>query len=1071
NLGGGSTYDKTTGEVTAPSYTVQSNPNDATTSTTVNNVGAAIDSLNTAVNTPLTFKDAASGSSTNPLGSELAIVGDSNITTTVTQGQAAIALNKDLNLTSITAGNSLLNTNGLTITGGPSITTAGIDAAGTSITNIKGGEVSLASKDAINGSQLYGTYLAMVDALGGSSSYNPDGTVTPPTYAVNGTDYKNVGAAISALDTGWVLNANGQDASAIKAGDTVDIGTADTEENLTVSKTGNKIDFALNKDLKLSTVTATDTVTVGIGSNAISINGTTGTLNGLANKTWDSSKVVSGQAATEDQLKSATTYTTKDGNGNDVQMNISNIVVNQNVDDKNQDSLFLTYNKAGQNTTDRLTIAQTVSQMNRDGIKYFHTNADTSSGSLGVTNDSSAGGLDSTAIGVNAIIEAGADGTLALGLNTKALATATASVVIGQGSIVQGASSIAIGDGAQALGNQSISIGTGNVVTGNRSGAIGDPNNISGNDSYALGNNNTVTTNDTFVVGNNITQTVDGSVVLGTGSAATTGAGQVGYSSQNILAPDLAAINATSSTTGAVAVGDANKGVYRQITGVAAGTANSDAVNVAQLKAVDNQVGITQNALVNGLGGNAKVNTDGTITGPTYNVTGNTQTNVGDALNALDKALADTTGTANAGWTVKAGNTTQVIKANKQVEFEGDQNVTVSQANDADGNAKLTVALNKKLDLEEVKTGDTIMNNSGVSIGQTVQLNNTGLIIVGGPSVTTGGISAGNKAITNVADGVNTSDAVNKGQLDSAVNNIQGNIDKVTDQAVQYNKNADGTVDKNNVTLAGGSNGTKIGNVADGTLASGSKDAVNGGQLADVRDNLQGQITNNTNDINSIKNDINSGSVGLVQQAGKDADITVAKDTGGSKVNMSGTSGDRVVTGVANGAVSSTSKDAVNGSQLNATNDAVVKYLGGGAGYDNITGSFTAPSYTVGDSKHDNVGGAIDALNKADQTLNSKIDNVSTKLDDAFRVTNDRIDSVEKKANAGIAAAMALESAPYIAGKYTYAAGASYHGGENAIGVTLRKTADNGRWSITGGVAAASQGDPSVRIGISGVID
>ena len=66
---------------------------------------------------------------------------------------------------------------------------------------------------------------------------------------------------------------------------------------------------------------------------------------------------------------------------------------------------------------------------------------------------------------------------------------------------------------------------------------------------------------------------------------------------------------------------------------------------------------------------------------------------------------------------------------------------------------------------------------------------------------------------------------------------------------------------------------------------------------------------------------------------------------------------------------------------------------------------------------------------------------------------------------------MALESAPYVAGKWTYAAGAAYHGGENAIGVTLRKTADNGRWSLTGGVAAASEGDPSFRIGISGVID
>ena len=70
-----------------------------------------------------------------------------------------------------------------------------------------------------------------------------------------------------------------------------------------------------------------------------------------------------------------------------------------------------------------------------------------------------------------------------------------------------------------------------------------------------------------------------------------------------------------------------------------------------------------------------------------------------------------------------------------------------------------------------------------------------------------------------------------------------------------------------------------------------------------------------------------------------------------------------------------------------------------------------------------------------------------------------------------MATAMVLESAPYVAGKWTYAAGAAYHGGENAVGITLRKTADSGRWSMTSGIAAASKGDPSFRIGISGVID
>lgn len=80
--------------------------------------------------------------------------------------------------------------------------------------------------------------------------------------------------------------------------------------------------------------------------------------------------------------------------------------------------------------------------MNTEGIKYVHTNADASKGGIGTTNDSSAGGLNSTAIGVNAIVEAGADGTVALGLNTHALPTATSSVVLGNGSIVAGASSV-----------------------------------------------------------------------------------------------------------------------------------------------------------------------------------------------------------------------------------------------------------------------------------------------------------------------------------------------------------------------------------------------------------------------------------------------------------------------------------------------------------------------------------------------------------------------------------------------------------------------------------------------------
>ena len=468
--------------------------------------------------------------------------------------------------------------------------------------------------------------------------------------------------------------------------------------------------------------------------------------------------------------------------------------------------------------------------------------------------------------------------------------------------------------------------------------------------------------------------------------------------------------NANGSTTTAT-----------KLSNVAAGSvtaSSTDAINGSQLYN-------TANNVKNLIGGTTTIDANtGVIT--TSNIGGTGKNTIDDAIKNVSTAAT---------------------KA--KTEVEAGKNITVTSTIGKDGQSIYTVATANEVSFDKLTVGPITVSNAG--------------------------IDAGNKVITNVAAGQKDTDAVNKGQLDNAITNINNKVDQVNNNAVQYDKNADGTVNKDKVTL-GGDKGTTLTNVADGKVTQGSKDAVNGGQLADIRDNLQGQITNNTNDINNIKNEINNGSLGIVKQSDPKGEITVGKETGGTTVNMAGKDGDRVVTGVKDGAINATSKDAINGSQLHAqkveTNQKVVEYLGGGAAIDNITGSFTqAPSYTVGDSKYNNVGGAIDALNKADQALGNKIDNVSNRLEQAFYSTNQRIDDVEKRANAGIAAAMALENAPYIPGKYTYAVGAAYHGGENAIGLTLRKTADNGRWSITGGVAAASQGDPSVRIGISGVID
>ncbi len=81
------------------------------------------------------------------------------------------------------------------------------------------------------------------------------------------------------------------------------------------------------------------------------------------------------------------------------------------------------------------------------------------------------------------------------------------------------------------------------------------------------------------------------------------------------------------------------------------------------------------------------------------------------------------------------------------------------------------------------------------------------------------------------------------------------------------------------------------------------------------------------------------------------------------------------------------------------------------------------------------------------------------------------IHTLEEELSGGIAATAAMESAPYVSGKWTYAAGAAYYNGESAIGATLRRTAENGHWSMTAGAAASTQGEALVRVGVSGVLD
>ncbi|MBD0445511.1 ESPR-type extended signal peptide-containing protein [Acinetobacter nosocomialis] len=1010
------------------------------------------------------------------------------------------------NAGSLTVGNTKVDNSGLTITGGPSVTTAGINAGNQKITNVAAGTNAT---DAVNVSQLGAITTAAntrTDALGistasnlgGGAVYNSvTGAVSSPIYTVNGSNLNNVGDAITALDKGWTLQSNGANAGAVKAGDTVDIGTVTGESNLKVTKTGNKIQYGLNRDLNVDSVTAGDSK---LDTNGLTIAGgpsvTTAGINAgnqkITNVAAGTISATSTDAVNGSQLDATNqNVTTAQNTANTA---VTNAAAAQATADKG-----LNFSVNG-GTTDNVKLGETVNfadGTNTTAVYDPATNtykynvndniALTNAGSLTVGNtkvDNSGltitGGPSVTTAGINA-------GNQKI-TNVAAGTNATDAVNVSQ----LGAITTAANTRTDALGTSTASNLGGGAVYNPVTGAVSSPiysvngNNVNnvGDAITALDKGWTLQSNGANAGAVKAGDTVDIGTVAGESNLKVTKTGnKIQYGLNRDLNVDsVTAGNSKLDTTGLTIAGGPSvtksgiDAASQKITNVAAGTVSAtstDAVNGIQLHTLDSRVTKNGDSIANIFGGGAKANPDGSITNPTYKVAGTSANNVGDALTALDKAVTDAGTAANAGWTVSANGdaaTAKNIKPNGKVNFTGDDNLTVAQTSETYNEGNIKVTLNKNLKVDSVTTGTTVIDTTGVKVGDNIQLGSTGLIIAGGPSMTTSGINAGNKVITNVAAGVNTTDAVNKGQLDSAITNINNNVGALANSAVQYDKNADDTVNKDSVTFAGGANGTALKNVADGTVAASSKDVVNGGQLW----NVQQQVDKNTGDISNLQTDIsniNNGKSGLVQQANKDAAITVGKDTGSTQVNVAGTAGDRTVTGVKAGAVTATSKDAVNGSQLNTTNQALVNYLGGGAGYDNITQSFSNPTYNVGDKSYNNVGDAIGALNQADQTLNTKIDSVTNKLEQAFYSTNQRIDKLEEKMSAGIAANAALENAPFIPGKVTMAVGAAYYNEQNAVGVTLRKTADNGRWSLTTGASLGSQGSPLVRVGVSTVID
>ncbi|KAB0455568.1 trimeric autotransporter adhesin Ata [Acinetobacter baumannii] len=949
-----------------------------------------------------------------------------------------VSTKKDLTLNSVTTGDSVLNNNGLTIKDGPSITKEGINAGGKKITNVADG---VNAKDAVNVDQLT------------KVKDNLNGRITDTNNQLNDAK-KDLGNQIA--DT----NKNLNDAKK-------DLGNQITDTNTKLNTTKDQLTTQINDtktelnntigNTKTELNSKIDNTKNELENKGLNFAGNSGS--DVHRKLGDKLNIVGGAAASTPAAKTSgenvITRTTKDG----IQIEL--------LKDSKFDSVT-----TGNTTlnTNGLTIKEGAS-ITKEGINAGGKQITNVADGINAKDAVNKSQLDNLAAKQNATDDAavkyddaktkdkvtlkGKDGTVLDNVKAGHISSTSKEAVNGS-QIHNISNSIKNSIGGNTVVNPDGSLTTSNI------GGTGK-NNI--NDAISEVKNTATKAKTTVTEGDNIvvkeTVNKDGSTNYEvatkkdlTLNSVTTGDAVLNHNGLTIK--DGPSITKDGINAGSKKITDAANGVIAQN--------SKDAVNGGQVHHISNSIKTS-------IGGNTVVNPDGSLT--TNNIGGTGKNNINDAIKSVDEKVTngvndltqkglnfganDQKATQGKAVHRKLGDTINIVGgADEKTAEDKTSGENIITRTTEDG---VKIEMLKDVKFDSVNVGGHVLNQQG-------------LIIKGGPSITVNGINAGGKQITNVADGINVKDAVNKGQLDKQINEVKDqigkDIGKLSDHAVQYDKDKNGNVDKNSVTLGGGEKGTNLKNVADGKVAEGSKDAVNGGQLW----NVQNQVDKNSNDIKNIQNNIDNisnGKAGLVQQQKPNGEITVGKDTGGTSINMAGKEGDRVVQGVKDGEIKAGSNQAVNGGQIHKISESIKNSIGGNTTIDPKDGSITTNN--IGGTGKNNINDAIGTLNQSNQELGNKITNLGDQLQQVFYDTNKRIDDVEKKANAGIAAAMALENAPFVAGKYTYAVGAAYHGGENAVGVTLRKTSDNGRWSITGGVAAASQGEPSVRIGISGVIN
>ncbi|EBL5432829.1 autotransporter adhesin SadA [Salmonella enterica subsp. enterica serovar Typhimurium] len=495
-----------------------------------------------------------------------------------------------------------------------------------------------------------------------------------------------------------------------------------------------------------------------------------------------------------------------------------------------------------------------------DATANTYTNVDGASAAMGYK--ASAMGKWSTAIG--SYSQSTGDSSLALGV--KSVSAGDRAIAMGASSSASGSYSMAMGVYANSSGAKSVALGYKSVASGATSSALGYQATASGDDSAAFGNG-------AKAIGTN-------SVALGSGSVA--------------------------QEDNSVAVG--NSTTQRQITYVAKGDINStstDAVTGAQIYSLSQSV-------ADRLGGGASVNSDGTVNAPLYEVGTGIYNNVGSALSALNTSIT---------------NTEASVAGLAEDALLWDESISAFSASHTGNASKITnlAAGTLAADSTDAVNGSQLFDTNEKVDKNTADIaTNTGSI-----NQNTADITANTDSINqNTTDIAANTTSINQNTTDIAtnttnINSLSDSVTTLTDDALLWDAASGAFSAKHN-----GSD-SKITNLAAGTLAADSTDAVNGSQLFDTNEKVDqntADITTNTNSINQNTTDIATNTTNINNLS--DSITTLTDDallwdaaSGAFSANHNGSASK--ITNLAAGTLAADSTDAVNGSQLFATNENV----------------------------------------------------------------------------------------------------------------------------------------------------